>query len=198
MKKLRMSRPSPALLISGLAIFAALAGTSYAEGSGSSNHNPMQSSGWATHLGGWPASAFLLNKHFATSDGVRFFSVGRTVTLGKVGHYTFTSTCSKDSMGQNQVTFDVTANTTADLDGNGPSPAGTKVNIHTNSTTLESTMQKPLKPGDFDQVASASSSTEIAADGQEVDIFYTDGVNWPVGNGSRARDCFAGYTGFLG
>ena len=44
----------------------------------------------------------------------------------------------------------------------------------------------------------ASSSTEIAADGQEVDVFYNDGVNWPAGNGSGAHDCFAGYTGLLG
>jgi hypothetical protein len=33
----------------------------------------------------------------------------------------------------------VTADTTADLDGTGPSPAGTKVNIHTNRDALDST-----------------------------------------------------------
>ena len=100
--------------------------------------------------------------------------------------------------GAQQVTFDVTANTTADLDGNGPMPAGTKINIHTDSDAMDSTQDDPLNPGDFDQVGSASSSTEIAADGQEVDVFYNDGVNWPSGNGSSAHDCFAGYTGFLG
>lgn len=47
--------------------------------------------------------------------------------------------------------------------------------------------------GNFDQVGRASNSTEFAADGQEADIFYNDGVNWPDGNGSRAHDCFAGY-----
>ncbi len=201
MKKFRMSRPSPSLLIAALALFAALAGTSYAANSGSSYRYPMQSGGnggWATHLGGRPASAYLLSRHLGTSDGDRFLSAGQTMMLGKVGHFTFSSTCSKDSMGQNQVTFDVTANTTADLDGTGPSPAGTKVNIHTNSDALDTSTQTPLNPGDFDQVGSASSSTEIAADGQEVDIFYNDGVNWPAGNGSAAHDCFAGFTGFLG
>ena len=92
----------------------------------------------------------------------------------------------------------MTANTTADLDGNGPMAAGTKINIHTDSDAMNSTQDNPLNAGDFTQVGSASSSTEIAADGQEVDIFYNDGVNWPSGNGSSAHDCFAGYTGFLG
>jgi hypothetical protein len=49
----------------------------------------------------------------------------------------------------------------------------------------------PLKAGDFTQVGSASSSTEIAADGQEADIFSNDGVNWPAGGSSAAHDCFA-------
>jgi len=87
------------------------------------------------------------------------------------------------------VTFDVRATQPLILDGNGPMPAGTKVNIHTNSDALDTTSAKPLKPGDFDQVASASSSTEVAADGEEVDVFYRDGVNWPAANGSRAQDC---------
>lgn len=92
----------------------------------------------------------------------------------------------------------MTANTTADLDGNGPMPAGTKINIHTDSDSMDLTSTNMLNAGDFAQVGSASSSTEIAADGQEVDVFYNDGVNWPAGNGSAAHDCFAGYTGFLG
>jgi hypothetical protein len=74
----------------------------------------------------------------------------------------------------------------------------TKINIHTDSDAMNSTQENPLNAGDFTEVGSASSSTEIAADGQEVDIFYNDGVNWPSGNGSSAHDCFAGYTGFLG
>ena len=124
--------------------------------------------------------------------------MGQTVVLGTVGHFTFSSTCLSYHTGQNQVTFDVTADTTADLDGNGPMPAGTKINIHTDSDALNSTPDNPLSPGALTQVGSASSSTEIAADGQEVDIFYNDGVNWPAGNGSPAHDCFAGYTGFMG
>ena len=63
---------------------------------------------------------------------------------------------------------------------------------------MDSTADHKLNAGDFDQVGSASSSTEIAADGQEVDVFYNDGVNWPAGHGSSAHDCFAGYTGFEG
>jgi hypothetical protein len=125
------------------------------------------------------------------SHGEHFLSAGQTVSLGTVGHFTFSSTCSKDATtGQNQVTFDVTADTTADLDGTGPKPAGTKINIHTDSDALDS-----APPGAFAQVTSASSSTEIAADGQEVDVFYNDGVNWPAGPGTPAHDCFGGYSG---
>jgi hypothetical protein len=123
---------------------------------------------------------------------------GQTVVLGRTGHFTFTATCSHDASGQNQVSFDVTADTTADLDGNGPAPAGTMVTIHKDSDALDSTSTNPLNPGDFAQVGSASSSTEIAADGEELDIFYNDGVNWPAGNGSSAHDCFAGYPGLAG
>ena len=114
---------------------------------------------------------------------------------------TFSATCSNPSgqEGAQQVTFDVTANTTADMDANGgPQPAGTKINVHTNSDAMDTTPDNQLNPGDFDQVGSASSSTEIAADGQEVDVFYNDGVNWPSSDGTSAHDCFAGYTGFLG
>lgn len=137
------------------------------------------------------------NRHMtadvASSGGVRFLEPGQTVKLGRVGHFKFTASCSTDKTGGSVVTFDVTANTTAALDGNAPMAAGNLVNIHTNSDALDNKM-----PGEFDQVASASSSTEIAKDGQEVDVFYTDGVNWPAGNGSRAHTCFAGFTGFQG
>ncbi|HEX5192074.1 MAG TPA: hypothetical protein VFW09_04665 [Solirubrobacteraceae bacterium] len=40
------------------------------------------------------------------------------------------------------------------------------------------------------EVGSASSSTEIAADGQEVDIFYNDGVNWPAPRNHREGGVF--------
>jgi hypothetical protein len=187
--RFRTSRPSPSFAIAIVALFVALGGTAAAVVSTVNN---------AKHLGGKPPSYYQQARHFAYSHGERFFSVGHTVTLGRNGHFTFTSTCSKDGTGQNQVTFDVRANTTADLDGTGPAPAGTKVNIHTNSDALDTATATPLKPGDFDQVGSASSSTEIAADGQEADVFYNDGVNWPAGNGSSAHDCFAGYTGSIG
>jgi hypothetical protein len=183
--------PSPSLLVSTVALFVALGGTGYAAMVVATANN-------AKHLGGQAPGFYLQARHFAYSHGERFFSAGHTVTLGKNGHFTFTATCSKDATGQNQVSFDVTANTTADLDGGGPVPAGTDVTIHKDSDALNSTSTTPLKPGDFAQVGSASSSTEIAADGQEVDIFYNDGVNWPARNGSQAHDCFAGYTGFAG
>ena len=46
------------------------------------------------------------------------------------------------------------------------------------------------------ETESASSSTEIAADGEEADVFYNDGVNWNENTGS-GHDCFAGYNGVL-
>jgi hypothetical protein len=188
--KIRFPRSAPAIAVSVTALFAALGGTAYATGAVSMADN-------ARHLGGEPPSYYLQYKHFANSHGERFIRAGHTAFLGQNGHFTFTATCSKDSTGQNQVTFDVTADTTADLDGGGLVAAGTKVNIHTNSDSRDSTPDNQLMPGAFDQVGSASSSTEIAADGQEADIFYNDGVNWPAGNGSPAHDCFAGYTGLI-
>jgi hypothetical protein len=136
-------------------------------------------------MGGHAGSA-----HPVSSRGVAFLQAGQTVRLGRAGHFTFSANCAKDGSGQNVVTFNVTADTVAGLDGNPPVPAATEVNIHTNSDALDD-----KQAGEFDQVASASSSTEIAVDGQEVDVFYNDGVNWPAVGGSRAHDCFAGYTG---
>ena len=182
----RRPRLSPALIISCIALFAALGGTGYAASRYASARN-------ANHLGWQPPSHFLAARHVTTSHGVHFLQAGQTAVLGHAGPFTFTSTCSKDNTGQNQVTFDVTANTTADLDGTGPMPAGTKVNIHTDSDALDTTPDAPLNPGDFAQVGSASSSTEIAANGREVDVFYNDGVNFQA-NG-MTHDCFAGYTG---
>jgi hypothetical protein len=198
--------PSPSLAVSAAALFVALGGGGIAVAA--TNWNPTEqhvkqliahsTAGNASHLGGFGPSYYLKAKHLGTSNGEHFLSVGQTVVLGKTGHFTFTSTCSKDSSNGNQATFDVTANTTADLDGTGVKPANTKVNIHTNSDALDTSTTTPLNEGDFDQVGSASSSTEIAADGQEVDVFYNDGVNWPAVNGAPAHDCFAGYTGILG
>ena len=137
----------------------------------------------AKHLGGIDAHSYLLAKHFVSSNGEHFFNIGQTVTLGKAGHFKFTASCTNPSgtTGGQQVTFDVTANTTAGLDGNPPQAAGNLVNIHTNSDAMDTATGHTLNAGDFDQVGSASSSTEIAADGQEVDVFYNDGVNWPAG-----------------
>jgi hypothetical protein len=154
---------------------------------------PTLTVGNAMKLGGKPAAWYASGaQHVASSGGEKFLMAGQTVKLGKVGHFTFSASCTKVD-GQNQATFDVTADTTAALDGNAPAAAGNLVNIHTNSDALDM-----KDPGDFDQVGSASDSTEIAVDGQEVDVFYNDGVNWPAIGGSAAHDCFAGYTGFMG
>ena len=188
--------PSPSFVLALVALFVALGGGAAVAASNIANN--------AGHLGGKPPSYYLAAKHFVSSNGEHFLSIGQTKILGHAGHFTFSSTCSypagsNDAPGTQQVTFDVTANTTADMDANGgPQPAGTKINIHTNSDALDSTTQTPLNAGVFDQVGSASDSTEIAADGQEVDVFYNDGVNWPAGHGSSAHACFAGYTGFMG
>jgi hypothetical protein len=185
--------PSPSFVLALVALFVALGGGAALAASQFANN--------AGHLGGQPPRYYLAAKHFVSSGGEKFLRVGQTKVLGHAGHFTFSSTCSNPSgqPGAQQVTFDVTANTTADMDGQmGPQPAGTKTNIHTNSDSMDSTSAAPLAAGAFDQVGSASDSTEIAADGQEVDVFYNDGVNWPAGNGSPAHDCFAGYTGFLG
>jgi hypothetical protein len=199
---------SPSTAVAAAAVFVALGGVAVAQPYGGwTPHNhpdaskdiqlinhvaPYLSVGNAMKLNGRPASAYADARHIASSGGERFLSAGQTVKLGKVGHFTFTATCSKVD-GANQASFDVVADTTAALDGNAPAPAGTSVNIHTNSDALD--MQDP---GAFDQVGSASDSTEIAADGQEVDVFYNDGVNWPTMGGAPAHDCFAGYTGFMG
>jgi hypothetical protein len=205
MKRIRV--PSPSLVVGTASLFLAIGG-GYAAASTnwSGNQNNVKqliaqsTANNARHLGGLDPHFYLQAKHFVTSHGEHFLSVGQTVTLGKAGHFKFTASCTNPSgtAGAQQVTFDVVADTTAGLDGNPPQPAGSKVNIHTNSDAMDSTADHTLNPGDFDQVGSASSSTEIAADGQEVDVFYNDGVNWPSGNGSSAHDCFAGYTGFLG
>ncbi|HUA05457.1 MAG TPA: hypothetical protein VMB27_16245 [Solirubrobacteraceae bacterium] len=184
---------SPSFVLALVALFVALGGGAAVAATQLANNS--------ARLGGQPPSYYLAAKHFVSSGGEKFLRVGQTKVLGHAGHFTFSSTCSDPSgkVGAQQVTFDVTANTTADMDANGgPQPAGTKINIHTNSDAMDSTQDAPLNAGDFDQVGSASDSTEIAADGQEVDVFYNDGVNWPAGNGSQAHDCFAGYTGFIG
>jgi hypothetical protein len=199
--------PSPAIAISTTALFLALGGGgAFAAANGfTSDQHIRQVVSHSTandsrHLGGLPPQAYLQAKHVVSSGGEHFLSVGQTVTLGKAGHFKFTASCTNPSgtPGAQQVTFDVTADTVAGLDGNAPQAAGNKVNIHTNSDAMDSTTDNPLTAGQFDQVGSASDSTEIAADGQEVDVFYNDGVNWGSVNGSQAHDCFAGYTGFMG
>jgi hypothetical protein len=195
MKLIRVKRPSPAAAIAGAALFAALGGTSYAAGSGV----------WASHLGGLPASDYMQSKHYVSSHGVHFLSEGQNnVVLGRAGHFTFLASCQRvtdptSSKPEAQTTFTVVANTYASLDGNSPVPAGTVANppIHQDSDSLDSTAGNTLSDGQYAQTPSASTSTEIAADGQEVDVFYVDGVNWPAGSGSSSHQCFAGYNGFL-
>jgi hypothetical protein len=149
----------------------------------------------ATELGGQPASAYEPSGKIVTSGGEKFLSLGQVnVTIATIGHFTFTASCTNVS--GTQVEFNVVSNVEADLDSNGPEAPGTVQNIHTDSDALA--MPTPLAPGAFEQVGSASSSTEIAVDGQEVDVFYNDGVNWPASGGQPAHDCFAGVTGFEG
>ncbi len=107
------TRLSAPMLISVIALFIALSGSAAAV---------VSTAGNANHLGGKPPSFFLQYRHFAYSHGEKFFNAGDTVVLGRNGHFTFTSTCSKDMNGQNQVTFDVTArhNRRSRRDGSGP------------------------------------------------------------------------------
>ena len=177
---------SPSLVLSAIALFVALGGGAAVAATQLD----------ASSLGGKAPSYYLPAKHFVSSGGEHFFGLGKTVVLGHAGHFTFTAKCSSDAGGAQSVSFDVSTNTYADLDGNGPG-TGPQV-IHVDSDAMDSTSTNTLNPGDFAQVGSASSSTEIAGpDGQEVDIFYNDGVNWPRQHGG-AIPCFAGYTGFVG
>ncbi len=197
--------PSVPAVLSSVALFASLGGGVAVAATGWSGSQPQvkdligHSTAYnARHLGGQPASFYLAAKHVVSSGGERFFGPGQSVTLGRTGHFTFTASCTNATDGSQAVSFNVVSNATADLDGTGPAPAGNQVVIHEDSDADNSTADSPLKAGDFTQVGSASSSTEIAADGQEVDVFYNDGVNWPAVGHSPAHACFAGYTGFLG
>jgi hypothetical protein len=179
---------SPSFVLSLVALFVALGGGAAVAATQIANDSQR--------LGGQPPSYYLASKHFVSSGGEHFFGLGKTVVLGHAGHFTFTAKCSNDPGGAQSVTFGVSTNTYADLDGNGPG-TGPQV-IHVDSDAMDSTSSNTLNPGDFAQVGSASSSTEIAGpDGQEVDIFYNDGVNWPRQHGGTIP-CFAGYTGFVG
>jgi hypothetical protein len=130
-----------------------------------------------------------------TSGGEHFLAPGETATLMIAGPFTFTASCTTvQSGGQNynQVAFNVlSSQDNSDLDGAGPVRAGTVVNIHTDSDLIPNPQgTKPATPalpnGTFDQAPSASTSTEIAPDGTEVDVFYNDGVNL------NGHACFAG------
>lgn len=134
-----------------------------------------------------------------TSGGEQFLSPGQTATLMTVGPFTFTASCTTvQSGGQtyNQAAFNVSSSqVNSDLDGGGPVPAGKIVNIHTDSDLIPNPQgatppTPPLANGTFDQTPSASTSTEIAPDGTEVDVFYNDGVNL------NGHACFAGAVAF--
>jgi hypothetical protein len=202
---MKLHIPSVPIVLSSVAVFVSLGGgVAFAAGGWSGSEQQVEhliahsTAANADRFGGRIPSRYLQAKHFASSGGERFLNVGQTVTLGQAGHFTFTASCTNVPGGAQEAVFSVVANTTADLDGTGPMAAGTRIVIHTDSDGDNTTTDNPLNPGDFTQVGSASSSTEIAADGQEVDVFYNDGVNWPSVNGSAPHACFAGYTGFLG
>lgn len=118
-----------------------------------------------------------------TSNGEQFLSAGQKgQKIMTIGPFTFTADCT-GTPGDAQATFNVVSSQNgSDLDGVGPVPAGRVVNIHADPTAGPGT--------DFAQSPSASTSTEIAPDGTEVDVFYNDGVNLD------GHDCFAGAVGF--
>jgi hypothetical protein len=82
-------RVTPALLISCVALFAALSGTGYA----ASNYMTANNS---THLGWHSPNYYLAAHNITSSHGVHFLNAGETVVLGHAGPFTFTSTCLKD------------------------------------------------------------------------------------------------------
>ena len=88
----RIPRLSPSMAVGLVALFVALGGTGYAATVVATSNN-------AKHLGGQPPSAYLQSRHFAYSHGEHFLNAGQTVVLGKNGHFTFSSTCSKDKTG---------------------------------------------------------------------------------------------------
>jgi hypothetical protein len=142
----------------------------------------------ATDLGGQPASAYEPANKIVTSGGERFLSAGQTVTVAKIGHFTFTESCTGPASNPTS-TFTVTSDVAgADLDGNQPA---------TNTVTINS-VGGGANGTAFAQSPSASDSTEIAPDGQEVDVFYNDGVNFNGASSTASQACFAGVTGFEG
>jgi hypothetical protein len=134
-----------------------------------------------------------------TSGGEQFLSPGQTTSLMTVGPFTYTASCTtvqSDGQSYDQAEFNVVSSqANSDLDGGGPVPAGQVVNIHTDSDLIPNPQgQTPATPaladGTFDQTPSASTSTEVAPDGTEVDLFYNDGVNLD------GHACFAGAVAF--
>jgi hypothetical protein len=187
--KIRIPQSAPSLVVSLIALSVALGGTSYAAVWVATANN-------ARHLDGLTPSSFQPAGSVISSHGEKFLSAGQEAVLGRTGQFTFFATC-KTEGSENVVSFDVVSRATADLDGNGPMPAGSKIVIHEDSDAKDSTTEKKLKPGELAQVGSASDSTEIGANGEEADVFYNDGVNWPEADGSKAHDCFAGYNGLI-
>src|SRR6201993_5039274 len=100
---------SPSFVLSLVALFVALGGGAAGAATQCVNN--------AGHLGGKSPSYYLASKHFVSSGGEKFLHIGQTKVLGHAGHFTFSSTCRNPSgeQGGQQVTFDVTANTTADM-----------------------------------------------------------------------------------
>ena len=110
----------------------------------------------AGHLGGQPPSYYLASKHFVSSGGEKFLHVGQTEVSATPGTSPSPPPArTRAAAGGQQVTFDVTANTTADMDANAarspPGPRSTSTPIATRWTPPDA----PLNAGDFDQVGSA-------------------------------------------
>jgi hypothetical protein len=126
--KRSMSHTSRTLAVGVSAVAISLAGaglvSAHGSGSGYGSHHRL-------------TNRYGVARQVVSSGGEKFLRAGQTVRLGRVGHFTFSATCMKDENGENVATFDVTADTTAGLDGNAPAVAGTTVSIHTNSDALD-------------------------------------------------------------
>src|SRR5947209_15684513 len=76
---------SPSLALSVVALFLALGGGAAVAATQFVNN--------AGHLGGKAPSYYLAARHFVSSGGEKFLSVGQSKVLGHAGHFTFSATC---------------------------------------------------------------------------------------------------------
>src|SRR3954468_78754 len=126
-----------------------------------------------------------------SSGGVKFLDGTSQIELGVAGPFHFLLTCNVG--GATQASLDVFSTVpSASLDGQLVPGANQPVNIlrvNDSQANQPGTVNPNPQPGGFNQSHSASSSTELAPDGSEVDIFYNLGV------GGLGHRCFGGYTG---